>query len=90
MLGVTENADTADIADTASIADNADHTDNADHADENFDLRRNSRGGWMPKVAALIIAVYGQKKHEVRRLCDAYYNSSRQLQQLVDNKSYRR
>ena len=45
-----------------------------------------SRGGWMPKVATVITAVYERKWDYVKKLCDRMYNESPTLQKLVDQK----
>ena len=45
-----------------------------------------SRGGWMPKVATIITAVYERKWDYVKKLADRMYDDSPMLRKLVDQK----
>ena len=42
------------------------------------------RGGWMPKMGALISAIWRHDNNEALKLCSEYYNASFTLKRIVD------
>ena len=49
-----------------------------------------SRGGWLPKMASLIAAIWAKDQEKVDQLTDTYYNSSVILQAEVDKARFPR
>ncbi len=49
-----------------------------------------SRGGWLPKIASLIAAIWAKDEEKVDQLTDQYYNASSVLRNEVDKARFPR
>jgi hypothetical protein len=67
---------------------NAEHDGggNADDEGGKGKGQQTRRGGWMPKMAALISAIWRHDKAETQKLCNEYYHASFTLKRIVDSR----